>query len=67
MKIICVIPARLQSTRLPRKVLAKIGDMTMIERVWRAAKQCEEFAEVYVAVDSMEVAEEVTRFGRSGQ
>ena len=63
MQVICVIPARLQSTRFPRKVLADIQGQTMIERVWRQARQCPEFSDVYVAVDSEEVAEEVERFG----
>lgn len=63
MKVVCVIPARLASTRFPKKVLAQIKDKTMIERVWMAAKKCKEFDEVYFAIDSEEVAKEVERFG----
>ncbi len=63
MKIVCLIPARLASTRFPRKVLHRIGDKTMIEHVYQAAKKCPEFNEVYVAVDDEEVANEVERFG----
>lgn len=57
-----VIPARLGSTRFPRKVLAKLGGRTMIEWCWRAAKAAK-LGPVLVAVDSREVAAEVKRFG----
>jgi 3-deoxy-manno-octulosonate cytidylyltransferase (CMP-KDO synthetase) len=57
-----VIPARLGSTRFPRKVLAKLAGRTMIEWCWRAAKAAK-LGPVIVAVDSREVAEEVKRFG----
>lgn len=57
-----VIPARLASTRFPRKVLAKLGGRTMIEWCWRAAKAAK-LGPVLVAVDSREVAAEVKRFG----
>ena len=35
LKFIGIIPARYGSSRFPGKPLAKIGNMTMIERVWR--------------------------------
>lgn len=57
-----VIPARLGSTRFPRKVLAKLAGRTMIEWCWRAAKAAG-LGPVLVAVDSREVAAEVRRFG----
>jgi 3-deoxy-manno-octulosonate cytidylyltransferase (CMP-KDO synthetase) len=57
-----VIPARLGSTRFPRKVLAKLAGRTMIEWCWRAAKAAR-LGPVIVAVDSREVADEVKRFG----
>lgn len=57
-----VIPARLGSTRFPRKVLAKLAGRTMIEWCWRAAMAAK-LGPVLVAVDSREVAEEVRRFG----
>ena len=57
-----VIPARLGSTRFPRKVLARIAGRTMIEWCWRAAKAAK-LGPVLVAVDSREVADEVKRFG----
>jgi len=57
-----VIPARLGSTRFPRKVLARLAGRTMIEWCWRAAKAAK-LGPVLVAVDSREVADEVKRFG----
>jgi len=57
-----VIPARLASTRFPRKVLARLGGRTMIEWCWRAAKAAH-LGPVLIAVDSREVADEVKRFG----
>ncbi len=57
-----VIPARLGSTRFPRKVLARLAGRTMIEWCWRAAKAAK-LGPVLVAVDSREVADEVRRFG----
>jgi len=61
-KVLTVIPARLGSTRFPRKVLAKLGGRTMLEWCWRAAKAAK-LGPVLVAVDSREVAAEVKRFG----
>lgn len=52
-----VIPARLSSTRLSRKVLREIAGRPMVEWVWRAAKACELMDPVVVATDSDEVAE----------
>jgi 3-deoxy-manno-octulosonate cytidylyltransferase (CMP-KDO synthetase) len=62
-KVVCIIPARLASTRFPRKVLARIGGKTMLEHVFIGAKKCPEFHDIYFAVDSEEVACEVEKFG----
>jgi len=56
-KIVGVIPARLASTRLPRKVLREIAGKPMIEWVWRAATESGRMDQVLVATDSDEVAE----------
>jgi 3-deoxy-manno-octulosonate cytidylyltransferase (CMP-KDO synthetase) len=56
-RILGVIPARLASTRLPRKVLREIAGKPMIEWVWRAAVASRQMDEVLVATDSEEVAE----------
>jgi 3-deoxy-manno-octulosonate cytidylyltransferase (CMP-KDO synthetase) len=54
-RIIGVIPARLASTRLPRKVLRNIAGEPMLAWVYRAAQACPQLAEVIVATDSAEV------------
>ncbi len=57
MRVVGVIPARLGSTRLPRKVLRTIAGRPMVEWVWRAAAESGVMDEVVVATDSDEVAE----------
>ena len=56
-RIAGVIPARLSSTRLPRKVLRMIAGRPMVEWVWRAAMASGLMDPVVVATDSDEVAE----------
>jgi len=56
-RILGVIPARLASTRLPRKVLRDIAGKPMVEWVWRAAVASGQMDEVVVATDSEEVAD----------
>ena len=50
-----VIPARLQSSRLPRKVLREIAGRPMIERVYDRARRSPHLTDVLVATDSPEV------------
>jgi 3-deoxy-manno-octulosonate cytidylyltransferase (CMP-KDO synthetase) len=56
LRIAAVIPARLGSTRLPRKVLREIAGRPMVEWVWRAAHQSGLMNPVLIATDSEEVA-----------
>jgi 3-deoxy-manno-octulosonate cytidylyltransferase (CMP-KDO synthetase) len=58
-----VIPARLASTRLPRKVLRKITGRPLLEWVVEAARACPQLDRVLVAADSEEVAELCQRIG----
>ncbi len=51
MKIIGVIPARYQSSRLPGKPLADILGKPMIWWVYQAAKQCQKLDDLVVATD----------------
>ncbi|MGA2672480.1 MAG: 3-deoxy-manno-octulosonate cytidylyltransferase [Terracidiphilus sp.] len=55
-RIAGVIPARLSSTRLSRKVLRTIAGRPMVEWVWRAATASGLMDPVVVATDSDEVA-----------
>ncbi len=57
MKVLGVIPARLQSTRLPRKVLREIAGKPLLAWVYEAAIACPQLGQVIVAVDSEEVAD----------
>ena len=54
-RAIAIIPARLASTRLPRKVLREICGRPMLAHVVEAARECPQLAEVIVATDSDEV------------
>jgi len=63
MKILCVIPSRIGSTRLPRKPLALIQGKPMIRWVYERAKQCQVLTKVVVATDSEEIRDTVTAIG----
>jgi 3-deoxy-manno-octulosonate cytidylyltransferase (CMP-KDO synthetase) len=62
MKFNIVIPARLGSTRLPRKVLREIAGKPLVEHVWLAARKARA-QEVVVATDDAEVFGACQRFG----
>ena len=55
MKIICVIPARAESSRFFEKPLAKICGRPMVQWVYEHCKEVEAFHEVYVATDSIKI------------
>ena len=63
MNVIGIIPARLQSTRLPRKLLLNATGKPLIQYVWETACQCPELSDVLVATDSEEIASVVRSFG----
>lgn len=52
---IAIIPARLASTRLPRKILREIAGKSMLAHVYEAAKKSPLLREVIIATDSEEV------------
>jgi 3-deoxy-manno-octulosonate cytidylyltransferase (CMP-KDO synthetase) len=54
-KAIAIIPARIASTRLPRKILREIDGRTMLDRVYNAARGASMLADVIVATDSQEI------------
>jgi 3-deoxy-manno-octulosonate cytidylyltransferase (CMP-KDO synthetase) len=54
-RIAGIIPARLASTRLPRKVLREIAGRPLLAWVVDAARACPQLDEVIVATDSQEV------------
>jgi 3-deoxy-manno-octulosonate cytidylyltransferase (CMP-KDO synthetase) len=55
MNAVAVIPARIASTRLPRKPLREILGKPMIQRVYEAARACRGLSDVIVATDSDEI------------
>ena len=63
MKILAVIPARYDSQRLAGKVLALIGNKSMVQWVYEAAVNSQVFTKVVVATDSQLVADRVISFG----
>src|SRR5271166_5031829 len=63
MRAIAVIPARMASTRLPRKVLREIAGRPMLAHVYEAARNCSALQDVIVATDSEEIAAVCCRNG----
>lgn len=63
MTVLCVLPARLGSERIPRKPLQLIAERPLIEWSWRAACAVVGVDEVVVATDSEEIATVVEGFG----
>lgn len=61
MKFIGIIPARYASTRFPGKPLAKLGGITVIERVYRQVENI--LDEVVVATDDERIEDAVKSFG----
>jgi len=55
MKTIVVIPARLESTRLPNKLLLELGGKSIIKRVHEQCLKAKGISAVYIAVDSLEL------------
>lgn len=60
---VIVIPARLSSTRLPRKMLLAETGRTLIEHTWRNASTARDAGPAVVLTDSDEIAAAVRGFG----
>ena len=63
MPTIAIIPARLGSTRFPRKVLASQTGQSLIAHVWERARAAPSIDRVVVATDDAEVVNAVHGFG----
>jgi len=63
MNVSVVIPARLASTRLPRKVLADLGGKPVLRHVWERVARMRRATEILVATDSEEVGQAVAGWG----
>lgn len=63
MRFVVAVPARLESTRLPRKVLLDIGGVPMLRRVLEGAASAPSVGEVVLCTDSDEVASAAESWG----
>ena len=63
MKVIAVIPARLESTRLPRKMLRQIAGKPLIARVYEGVRSSPLLNDVIVATDSDEIMQVCRQHG----
>jgi len=57
MKKVIIIPARLDSSRLPKKVLLDLKGKTVIQRVYEQCLKVNSVDGVYIATDSIEIKE----------
>ena len=64
MKIIGIIPARMESFRLPGKPLIDIGGKSMIKRVYESVLNSKLFNKVIVATPNKEIYDHVNEFGK---
>jgi 3-deoxy-manno-octulosonate cytidylyltransferase (CMP-KDO synthetase) len=67
MKAIAIIPARLESTRLPRKILREIAGKPLVGWVYAAARSSPLLSDVVVATDSDEILEACRSHGWKAQ
>jgi 3-deoxy-manno-octulosonate cytidylyltransferase (CMP-KDO synthetase) len=63
MKTIAVIPARLASTRLPRKMLRQIAGQTLLGRVYEGVRSSPLLSDVIVATDADEIMQVCRQHG----
>lgn len=62
-RVLGVIPARLHSTRLERKMLREIAGEPMLAWVYRAARACAQLHQVLIATDADEIMQLAQRYG----
>ncbi len=63
MTVIAVIPARLASMRLPRKMLREINGRPLALWVYDAVRNCSRLDDVILATDSEEILRACTKYG----
>ena len=63
MKVIGVIPARLDSTRFPAKVLADLWGKPIIQHVYERARKAKRLDEVLIATDDEKIFDTAKKFG----
>ena len=63
MRTVALLPARLESSRLPNKALADINGLPMIVHVYKRCMLAENLDDVYVATDNEQIREAVESNG----
>jgi 3-deoxy-manno-octulosonate cytidylyltransferase (CMP-KDO synthetase) len=63
MRVLGIIPARYDSTRLPGKALLDIGGKSMTQRVYEQAQKAQKLADVMVATDDERIFQHIQSFG----
>jgi 3-deoxy-manno-octulosonate cytidylyltransferase (CMP-KDO synthetase) len=62
-KVVAILPARFESTRLPGKALLDICGIPIIVHVFKRCLLAKKLDEVYVATDSSEIKDTVEKYG----
>ena len=60
---ICIIPARLNSSRFPGKLLAMAGGKSVLQRTYECALRSKRLDDLMVATDHAQIADHVRSFG----
>ncbi len=63
MRIICIIPARMGSTRLENKLMRRVGDQTILGMVYKSCSLVDDFSDVIIATDSIEIKGQMEALG----
>lgn len=63
MKVVGMIPARLESSRVPRKALADIDGLPMVVHTCKRVQMANNLNQVYLVTDSQEIREAGESFG----
>ena len=61
--IVCIIPARLNSTRFPEKILKTLAGKPLLQWAWEGAHKTTFFKDIIFAIDSEKTASLIKSFG----
>ncbi len=61
--VVAVIPARYESTRLPRKLLLDLGGKTILQRTYEQVLKSKHISKVVIAVDDQRLLDAALSFG----
>ena len=63
LKVIGLIPTRLNSTRLPQKALLLINKIPLVVHTFKRAQMSKKLDDVYICCDDKKIFNEVKKFG----